>query len=321
MENLEKEPPSKKYKAQALNKRPNSNRNELWIVSRDLLLFGLFLFVIGIIVALTFILILGLDWLFANYLIVLYIFGYPSLLGALIVWVKAFKKENLRPFLLRGPKVPEKVNRWFFVVLCIGGVMLVVENMILMFLGVISYRVVGVDFWLLFIATVFGAGIVEEIFFRGYLYFRFQEVFGSNNQTFSWNREYYNEEEKDIKKKILSFKVQDAAIASSLIFALVHVQYYVIDPFFLIFVFALGLLLCKARNDWNSLVPGMIIHGAWNAYIMYESSIEINHTVLNKNPLLKEFIAIDLSIMVIVMFLFALIHKIIVNRRKIKKEK
>ncbi len=316
MKKSDKETASKKYNPQALNKHPNSKRNQLWILFRDLLLFGLFLFLIGIFIALIFILILGLNWLFANYLIVLYIFGYPSLLGALIVWVKVFRKQNLRLFLLGLPKMPEKGHRWLFIVLFLGGLALLIENLILFCIGAIWFRTVGIDFWLLFIATVFGAGIVEEFFFRGYLYYRFQELFGNNRYLILWNSEYYTKEDKYITKELMSFEVKHAAIVSSLIFAMVHIQYYTINPLFLIFIFAFGLILCKTRNDFTSLIPGMIIHGAWNAYIMYEYSLEYNYELLNQFPLIKVLVAMDLYLILIILLLGALVYWLLSKRRK-----
>ena len=45
---------------------------------------------------------------------------YPSLLGAFIIWFKVFKKKKFKDYMLGLPKIPEKGERWFLVMVTIG---------------------------------------------------------------------------------------------------------------------------------------------------------------------------------------------------------
>lgn len=90
--------------------------------------------------------------------------------------------------------------------------------------------------------TVIAAPLVEEMLFRGYL----QKVLEE-----SW---------KDITKAIL---------VTSLFFALVH-----LNPYWIVQIYLLGLVLGYLAWHTNSIIPGIILHGLNNAFAVALNNAE-----------------------------------------------
>jgi membrane protease YdiL (CAAX protease family) len=125
--------------------------------------------------------------------------------------------------------------------LLIAGYMIIIlHNIILMALGVdtqgdsIMKMFAGLDtlFWF-FLAGVVLAPLVEEVFFRGFLFQGFRQRYG-------WVA---------------------AMLISSAIFALAHV-----DPVSFIPTFVLGSVLAYVYHRSNSVWPGVILHFLVNAF-------------------------------------------------------
>jgi membrane protease YdiL (CAAX protease family) len=92
---------------------------------------------------------------------------------------------------------------------------------------------------------VLAAPMVEEIFFRGFLFQGFRQRYG-------WNK---------------------AAIASSLVFALAHLQLVALIPTFL-----LGYVLSYVYHRSNSIWPGMILHFLVNAVGICAALVAIKYS-------------------------------------------
>jgi len=129
--------------------------------------------------------------------------------------------------------------------------------------------------------TVIAAPLVEEMLFRGYL----QKVLEE-----SW---------RDITKAIL---------ATSLFFALVH-----LNPYWIIQIYLLGMVLGYLAWRTNSIIPGIILHGLNNGFAVALNNVE---DVFNRyynwyehvNPLWI-FIAI-----VLIIFGFKMLNKDLENQ-------
>ncbi len=129
--------------------------------------------------------------------------------------------------------------------------------------------------------TVIAAPLVEEMLFRGYL----QKVLEE-----SW---------RDITKAIL---------ATSLFFALVH-----LNPYWIVQIYLLGMVLGYLAWRTNSIIPGIILHGLNNGFAVALNNVE---DVFNRyynwyehvNPLWI-FIAI-----VLIIFGFKMLNKDLENQ-------
>ena len=128
--------------------------------------------------------------------------------------------------------------------LLVGGyILIILHNMLLFFLGVdtqgeeIVKMFAGLNspFWFFLVGAVF-APLVEEIFFRGFLFQGFRERYG-------W---------------------QTGMLLSSAIFAAAH-----LDPVALIPTFILGNVLAYVYHRSNSVWPGILLHFLVNAFGLF----------------------------------------------------
>jgi membrane protease YdiL (CAAX protease family) len=78
-------------------------------------------------------------------------------------------------------------------------------------------------FWIKFFGLVIGAGIVEEIFFRGYVYSRSEEVFGDDRYQMVLNKEEGNVKGEIKKQQYMTFEIKYTSIFSSLVFTFYHI--------------------------------------------------------------------------------------------------
>jgi membrane protease YdiL (CAAX protease family) len=123
--------------------------------------------------------------------------------------------------------------------LLVSYMIILVHNLVLMALGVDPqgqqimdlFAALDSPFWFMLVGVVF-APIIEEIFFRGFLFQGFRQQYG-------WIR---------------------AGLLSSAIFAVGH-----LDPVALIPTFILGFLLAYMYHRTNSVWPGIILHFLVNA--------------------------------------------------------
>jgi membrane protease YdiL (CAAX protease family) len=123
--------------------------------------------------------------------------------------------------------------------LIVSYMFILVHNMVLTFLGVDTqgeqileiFAMLESPIWFILVGVVF-APIIEEIFFRGFLFQGFRQQYG-------WLR---------------------AGLLSSAIFAIGH-----LDPVALIPTFILGCLLAYMYHRSNSVWPGIILHFLVNA--------------------------------------------------------
>ena len=83
-----------------------SKENSFWGLIKELIYFGLFLLLFAGIIGLVIYALFGLDWIFANYLIIFYLLGYPAFIGVFTIWIKLIKKKNFKAFMLGKPKMP-----------------------------------------------------------------------------------------------------------------------------------------------------------------------------------------------------------------------
>ncbi len=97
--------------------------------------------------------------------------------------------------------------------------------------------------WILTLAIVLIAPVGEEIFFRGF-------IFKGFCSKYSWKR---------------------AAIISSAIFGIIHMQFVAIP-----LMFVLGYVLAYMYHRSNSLWPSIMMHATWNGVIMLFAYIAAN---------------------------------------------
>ena len=93
--------------------------------------------------------------------------------------------------------------------------------------------------WLLIISAVIVAPIVEEVFFRGFIFAGFRQRYG-------WRK---------------------AAVISSALFALVHMQ-----PLAFVPLFILGYIFAYLYHRSNSVVPGIVMHfivNLWGVFVEF----------------------------------------------------
>jgi membrane protease YdiL (CAAX protease family) len=126
-----------------------------------------------------------------------------------------------------------------------GYILIILHNALLFFLGVdtqgeeIVKMFAGLDspFWFFLVGAVF-APLVEEIFFRGFLFQGFRQRYG-------W---------------------QIGMLLSSAIFAAAH-----LDPVALIPTFILGNVLAYVYHRSNSVWPGILLHFLVNAFGLFSA--------------------------------------------------
>ncbi|MHA1732973.1 MAG: CPBP family glutamic-type intramembrane protease [Promethearchaeota archaeon] len=188
-------------------------------------------------------------------------FWYPIAFCYMLAWVVVVRKVNFRSILANKPKWPKKGERWFYVAFSVAWVAIVVAWLVLLWIGLAVVTgdrlVILVGFW----HACVGAPVVEEILFRGYWYERGREVYGEDRWLVRWDRE-----ERDPvtglveRKRVMTFQVTYAGLASSLFFGLWH-----INPLQAAYTLFIGLFFAKTRREWGeSLVPPMLLHSAGN---------------------------------------------------------
>jgi membrane protease YdiL (CAAX protease family) len=190
-----------------------------------------------------------------------YVIWYPLLLVVLLVWVKVVQRQDLRPFLLGRPHWPAKGHRWFYIAYVVlwGAaicILVVLINLNLAILPVITLVLV-----VTLLHSCVGAPIVEEMVFRGYVYGRAETAWGQARFFTMWNREVPNEATGAMDvKPVMTFELTYAAIISSLIFGIYHM-----NPLQSVYTFFGGWIFCKTRNEWGkTLTAPMAFHASWN---------------------------------------------------------
>lgn len=211
-----------------------------------------------------------------------HLFWYPLAFVCILVWVKGIKKDKLRPYLLHKPKFPEKHHRWFYIVYSIFFISFVALWVILLNKGS-SYAYIDYPMPLLIVSlthSCIGAPVVEEILFRGYWYKQSEKVWGKDGWYINWNSIELNSTTKQMnERKIMKFEITYAAIFSSLLFGIWHLN--VIQA---IYTFFGGLFFVKTKREWGeTLIAPMILHSTWNfmAQILVITNLPILETIFN----------------------------------------
>jgi membrane protease YdiL (CAAX protease family) len=240
-------------------------KSPFWDLVLEGILFVIFCFCIAAVMGVIFVLIFGWNFVIENFSTIYYIMFDPSLFGAFILWVAIIKKKTFKEIFLGLPKLPEKGSRWFYYLIFITYFSLLAIFFALLAMGLISFETPLPEFWHKIYNGVIWAPISEEIYYRGYIYSRSEDIFGKGRFLLEWNVSKRNGEGQLVDKQFMTFEVTYTAIFSSIFFSLGHFQHILsFNPFALISIFIHGLVYCKARNDTNSLITGMILHGMWN---------------------------------------------------------
>jgi len=229
--------------------------------------------------------------------------------------VKFIKKKNFKEFLLGTPKIPKKGHQWFYSLYIITMISIVILALILLSTGIIILIPINDIFSLHFFHSVFGAGIVEELIFRGYLYSRSEEIYGPDRHYIVWAREEYDDEGKSRLKPVMTFEITYAALLSSMFFGLYHLPYlslHVVATFFG------GLLACKFRNETDSLIPGMILHSSFNGWLYFANASYLSAEVAKDIPILMMLpIALLLPAVIVLIVLIPFIINFV--KKKLRK--
>ena len=249
-------------------------QHPFWDLILEIIEFGIMCFVIAEIMFVIFVLIIGWDEVFNNYMTIAKIMFQPSFFGVFILWILITKRKKFKDIIMGKPKFPEKGHRWFYYFFVIGWFSLLADFFVFLATGLISFEPKFPDFGL-DIYSLFWAATGEEIIFRGYLYLRCEDIYGKNKIYYEWNYLKRDENSREVKEQFMTFEITYAAILSSVFFASVHFMYlFTWGPISLFIGFVGGLLFCKFRNETDSLVIAMIFH--W----MYDFGISlINATV------------------------------------------
>lgn len=248
--------------------------NLIW----EILLFSLFL---GLILW-------SINNLFKKYLYLVDILMYPAILVCFLFWLIVIKKDNPKNYLLGRPSLPKNREKYVYLAYAVGFVVVIILWLFLLSTGLGNMNVTTpyslvVEFFRMCIC----APIVEEIIFRSYFYARIESLYGVDSwrienkkiiHDFGFKMENANHEtsnetnieannKADIQKfhsnALLSLEITSAAIISSIFFSLWH-----LDPFKAIPTFAMGLLLCKIRNNCGkTLIIPILVHFSLNFYI------------------------------------------------------
>ncbi len=250
------------------------NWREFWNLLKELVLFVLFCLMLALIPFSIFYFLFGLDWIFDNMYIIGGLLFYPCFLGALLLWIKIVKKRDLKELFLGRPQFPEKGHRWFYYLWILGWSIILIIYLVMLATNLAYISVPAFNFGVTVFNGVIGAAIVEELFFRGYLYSRCEDLFGKNRHYVEWTRQEYNKSGDLIEKPFMTFEITYAALLSSLIFGIAHM-----NPLQSIITFFGGLFFCKFRNEWKSLIPGMFFHGMWNALVIFYVATEFNFAI------------------------------------------
>ncbi|MHA1341401.1 MAG: lysostaphin resistance A-like protein [Promethearchaeota archaeon] len=258
----------------------------LSVLIKNTLGFEMFLFfIMGVAVYIFFIL---NNNSFEGYEIPFYLFWYPLSFFVIIVWIKVIKKEKTKKYLLEKPKWPKKHHRWFYIAYTIFFFVIIVGWLIFLKLGT-NYAVFrDIDLSLIilgYIHSCVGAPIVEEIIFRGYWHEEAKKVWGKDGWYLEWKKKFFLNntnkiiEYKIIEKPIMKFQITYAAIFSSFLFGIWHLN--IIQS---IYTFFGGLIFVKTKREWgNTLIAPMILHASWNflAQILIITEFPIFDTILD----------------------------------------
>jgi len=173
--------------------------------------------------------------------------------------------------MLGKPKFPEKGHRWFYYFWFGGWFTLLIVYIAMLLTNIAILQSEDPLFGISIFHGIFAAAIVEEIIFRGYLYARCEDIFGKNRHYIVWTRQEYDKEGISTERPFMTFEITYAALLSSFIFGIYH-----LNPIQLIITFFGGLFFCKFRNEWESLIPGMIFHAMWNSIFILLLYTEFN---------------------------------------------
>lgn len=287
-----------------IKKKP---KHPFWDLIKEIIYFAILCVILAGILFGVFYLTIEYDAIFDNLSNIFYLMFYPCLLGAFCIWIKLFKKRKFKDFMLGLPKMPKRGERWFYVLIILGYSIVMVTYVVLFAAGLAVF-VIPIDFWLLFFHGVVGAPIVEEIIFRGYIYLRCESIYNQNGYYISWTRKKFDDEGLLTEFPFMTFQVTYAAIVSSLLFGIFHMNLLQ-----LLYTPIAGLIICKFRREWKSLIPCMIFHAMVNSFSHIYSVIFIDNISLwgpiydiVQNPLIF-LIPIEaiIALLVILPFLFS----------------
>ncbi len=242
-------------------------RYPFWDFILEIIEFIIMCFVIAGIMFVIFVLIIGWVEVFNNLSTIATIMFQPSLLGAFFLWVSITKRKKFKDILMGKPKIPEKGHRWFYYFFIITWFILLAGFFTLLLLGWILFEPNLPEFWLDIYSGVLLAPIVEEIVYRGYIYLRCDDIYQGGRIYYEWKSKKYDEDGKLVERTFMTFEITYAAVLSSVLFSVSHVQYMLSGftaPFLFIEGLIGGLLFCKFRNETDSLITGMVFHGMYN---------------------------------------------------------
>lgn len=212
-------------------------------------------------IGLPLIIIFDLNWFLENFYTIFYTTFYISLFIAFLIWIKLIRKIKFKDFILGRPKFPEKGRCWFSYLFIIGTTTIFSILMILLTLNILTISLPLNSFHniVLLIHLAIGAPIVEEIFFRGYLYHKCEELYEMKKLNL------YEQTQKPFRKLQISY----AALISSFFFGIYHFNIFTLNFLYIITTAFIGLLFCQFRKEWNSLIPGIIFHAIWNIMAVF----------------------------------------------------
>ncbi len=173
---------------------------------------------------------------------------YPLLLVWLVVFQRGVLKESIKLCYLKKPKTPPKDHQWVTILTfaLIGILILGIFN-ILVSWSPFLVRTPAKSSWFYIYYSCIQAPIVEELYFRGFLYSRMKH-WNQSTRKLSQNQFYLVE-----------------AFCSALLFAFWHVFSFMV----LYSAFFVGLFLSFLRNEWGeSILLGLLIHSLYNFIAM-----------------------------------------------------
>jgi len=249
---------------------PKNNQNNEIVIKRKFLTITKEFFLILLLwiclafffIALPLIILFGPSWFLTNFYIIFYLTFYTTLFLAFFIWIKFIKKRNFKDFILGKPRFPENGHCRFsyFFIICVITIFIIFICLIALNIISISLPLINFHNIVLIIHLAIGAPIVEEIIFRGYLYFRCEEVYGGEKKLV-----FYEQENEPFRKLQISY----AAIITSIFFGIYHFNILLLNFMTILSTFFIGILFCQFREEWNSLIPGMIFHSVWNLMVVF----------------------------------------------------
>ncbi len=200
-----------------------------------------------------------------RYLYLVDILLYPVIFCYFIFWLKIFKKDNLKKYLLNRPILPKGIEKYLYLLYTLGFIVIFIIWIFLLTTELGAMNTTTPDALLVeFFRMCVCAPIVEEIIFRGYLYHQSEKIWGQDRWYIKKNKIKHDPKViNSYSEKLISLEITSAAIFSSIFFSLWH-----LDIIKLAHTFLSGLILCKVRNNsGKSLVIPIFLHFTINFYL------------------------------------------------------